>query len=296
MKELNYFWKTKNILHLIMISASKRILLFIFASLTSVFAQSTLEQQFKFANQLFTHEKYFDAITELKRLQFFDIENKFSFRSNLLIGISYKAGAKFDEAIKYLTLAEINNSDDEEYFLCRILNARTNILRRTTKQAEKILNELLDDPRYISKEKEIKYWMGWNYIFSNEWEKALEVFNENRLDTTLAELCKTVDNEMYSVNFAKYSSYVIPGFGQFYTGEYLSGTLSLGWNILFGYLTINAFIEDRIFDGIIIGNFLWLRFYSGNIQNAEKFAIQKNLQISNKALDYLQFQYKGEKP
>ena len=83
-----------------MISASKRILLFIFASLTSVFAQSTLEQQFKFANQLFTQQKYFDAITELKRLQFFDIENKFSFRSNLLIGISYKAGAKFDEAIK----------------------------------------------------------------------------------------------------------------------------------------------------------------------------------------------------
>lgn len=279
-----------------MISASKRILLFIFASLTSVVAQSTLEQQFEFANQLFNREKYFDAITELKRLQFFDKKNSFSFQSNLLIGISYKAGAKFDEAIKYLTLAEINNSDDEEYFLCRILNARTNILRRTTKQAEKILNELLDDPRFISKEKEINYWIGWNYIFSDEWEKAFEVFNENRLDTILAELCKTVDDEMYSVNFSKYSSYLIPGLGQFYTGEYVSGTLSLGWNILFGYLTINAFVEDRVFDGIIIGNFLWLRFYSGNIQNAEKFAIQKNLQISNKALDYLQYQYKGEKP
>lgn len=279
-----------------MISASKKILLFIFVSLTSVFSQNTLEQQFEFANQLFIQQKYFDAITEFKRIQFFDVDNKFSFRSNLLIGISYKAGAKFDEAIKYLTLAEINISDDEEYFLCRILNARTNILRRTTKQAEKILNELLDDPRFISKEKEINYWIGWNYIFSDEWEKAFEVFNENRLDTTLAELCKTVDDEMYSVNFAKYSSYLIPGLGQFYTGEYVSGTLSLGWNILFGYLTINAFIEDRIFDGIIIGNFLWLRFYSGNIQNAEKFAIQKNLQISNKALDYLQYQYKGDKP
>jgi len=279
-----------------MISASKKILLFIFVSLTSVFSQNTLEQQFEFANQLFIQQKYFDAITEFKRIQFFDVDNKFSFRSNLLIGISYKAGAKFDEAIKYLTLAEINISDDEEYFLCRILNARTNILRRTTKQAEKILNELLDDPRFISKEKEINYWIGWNYIFSDEWEKAFEIFNENRLDTTLAKLCKTVDDEMYSVNFAKYSSYLIPGIGQFYTGEYVSGTLSLGWNILFGYLTINAFLEDRIFDGIIIGNFLWLRFYSGNIQNAEKFAIQKNLQISNKALDYLQYQYKGDKP
>jgi hypothetical protein len=76
----------------------------------------------------------------------------------------------------------------------------------------------------------------------------------------------------------------------------LSGTLSLGWNILFGYLTINAIVEDRIFDALIIGNFLWLRFYSGNIQNAEKFAVQKNLQISNKALEYLENQYKGEKP
>ncbi len=113
----------------------------------------------------------------------------------------------------------------------------------------------MNDPRFISKEKEIKYWIGWNYIFSDDWEKAYEVFNENNLDTTLANLCKSVEEEKFSVDFAKYSSYIIPGFGQFYTGEYLSGTLSLGWNILFGYLTINAFIEDRIFDGIVIGNF-----------------------------------------
>jgi hypothetical protein len=180
--------------------------------------------------------------------------------------------------------------------LRKILVLALNILRRTTNQSGKILNELLNDPRFISKEKEIKYWIGWNYIFTDEWEKAFEVFNENRLDTTLAGLCKTVADEMYSVNFAKYSSYLIPGFGQFYTGEYISGTLSLGWNILFGYLTINAFMEERIFDGIIIGNFLWLRFYSGSIQNAEKFAVQKNLEISNNALNYLQKQFYGEKP
>jgi hypothetical protein len=279
-----------------MISANKKILLLFFVLLANVFAQSTLEQQFEFANQLFIQEKYFDAITELKRLQFFDIDNKFSFRSNLLIGKCYKAGAKFDEAIKYFTLSEMNSENDDDYFISKIFNARTNILRRSTKQSEKILNELLNDPRFISKEKEIKYWIGWNFIFSDEWEKAFEIFNENYLDTALANLCKSVEEEKFSVDFAKYGSYIIPGFGQFYTGEYLSGTLSLGWNILFGYLTINAFVEDRIFDGIVIGNFLWLRFYSGNIQNAEKFAIQKNLQISNSALYYLQYQYKGEKP
>ena len=275
---------------------SNKIFLLVVIFAANLFSQNTLEQQFDYANQFLNQEKYYDAITELKRLQFFDKQNIYSFQSNLLIGKSYKAGAKFDEAVKYLTLAEINAKSDEEYFAAKTLNARTNILRRTNKQAERILNDLLIDPRFKSNEKEIKYWIGWNYIFSDEWEKAYEIFNENNLDTTLANLCKSVGDEMYSVDFAKYSSYIIPGFGQFYTGEYISGALSLGWNILFGYLTINAFVEDRIFDAIIIGNFLWLRFYSGNIQNAEKFAVQKNLEISNKALEYLQYSFTGERP
>ena len=275
---------------------SNKIFLLVVIFAANLFSQNTLEQQFDYANQFLNQEKYYDAITELKRLQFFDKQNIYSFQSNLLIGKSYKAGAKFDEAVKYLTLAEINAKSDEEYFVAKTLNARTNILRRTNKQAERILNDLLIDPRFKSNEKEIKYWIGWNYIFSDDWEKAYEIFNENNLDTTLANLCKSVGDEMYSVDFAKYSSYIIPGFGQFYTGEYISGALSLGWNILFGYLTINAFVEDRIFDAIIIGNFLWLRFYSGNIQNSEKFAVQKNLEISNKALEYLQYSFTGERP
>ncbi len=274
----------------------KNIFLFLVMLASNVFTQSTLKQQYEYANQLFNHEKYFDAITEFKRLKLFDKENQFAFESNLLIGKSYKAGAKFDEAVKYLTFAEIYAKNEEEYFVAKTLNARTNILRRTNKQAERILNDLLNDQRFISNQKETKYWIGWNYIFSDDWEKAYEIFNENNLDTALANLCKSVNDKMYNVNFAKYSSYLIPGFGQFYTGEYISGTLSLGWNILFGYLTINAFIEDRIFDAIIIGNFLWLRFYSGNVQNAEKFAVQKNLEISNKALEYLQNSFMGEKP
>lgn len=279
-----------------MIFVNKQIFLLSLMFFSHMLAQSTLQQQYEYAYQLFSSEKYFDAITELKRLNFFDKENEFAFKSNLLIAKSYKEGAKFDEAIKYFVLAEIKANNDDEYFTAKILNARTNILRRTTKQSERILNDLQNDPRFISKEKEIRYWIGWNYIFSDEWEKAYEIFDKNNLDTTLAKLCKSVNDDMYSVDFAKYSSFIIPGFGQFYTGEYISGTLSLGWNILFGYLTINAFVEDRIFDAIIIGNFLWLRFYTGNIQNAEKFAVQKNLQISNNALEYLQSEIRGEVP
>lgn len=278
-----------------MIFVNKKILVIILIAIANLHSQ-TLKDQFSYANELFNEGKYFDAITEFKRLQFFDSENQFSFQSNLLIGKSYKAGAKFDDAIKYFTLAEISSRNDEEYFNSNILKARTNILRRTNHQAERILNELLVDTKFKSKENEIKYWLGWNLIFLDEWKKASKIFLENNLDTTLSNLCISVDDKMYSVNFAKYSSYVIPGFGQFYTGEYVSGLLSLSWNVFAGYLTVNSFIEDRVFDGIITANFLSMRFYSGNTQNAEKFALQKNLEISNKALNYLQFQFKGEKP
>ena len=109
-------------------------------------------------------------------------------------------------------------------------------------------------------------------------------------------LCENVSSDKYNVTTAKILSYLIPGAGQFYTGHYLSGILSLGWNALWGYLTVKAFVDDRIFDGFVIGNFLWLRFYVGNLQNAEKFAEETNLIIANKALSYLQNQYKGEKP
>ena len=59
---------------------------------------------------------------------------------------------------------------------------------------------------------------------------------------------------------------------------------------------LGSFIEERVFDGFVTANFLWLRFYNGNVQNAEKFVSQKNLEITNLALDYLQFQYPGKKP
>lgn len=279
-----------------MIFVNKIFLIFLLTISSKIVAQNSLQDQFDFATSLFQQEKYFDAITEFKRLLFFDKQNQFEFKANYYIGLSYKNGGKFNEALRYFTLAEIKSTNKDEYFLAKSFQIRTNILRRTINQANRILDQLEVEDTSKTKLNEIKYWRGWACIFSDEWDKAGQIFSENKLDTALANLCKSVNDEMYSVNFAKYSSFIIPGFGQFYTGEYVSGLISFGWNILFGYLTINSFVEDRVFDGIVIGNFLWLRFYLGNIQNAEQFAIQKNLLISNNALNYLQNNFNGLKP
>ncbi len=158
-----------------------------------------------------------------------------------------------------------------------------------------MLDKMEGDEKFSGRKDDITYWRGWAYIFGGRWEDAAEAFRSIGQDS-LKTLCENVADNQYNVTTAKILSYIIPGAGQFYTGHYFSGLLSLGWNALWGYLAVKAFVDQRIFDGFVIGNFLWLRFYSGNLQNAAKFAEEENVNIANKALSWLQNQYTGKKP
>jgi hypothetical protein len=270
-------------------------LIFVLSGTVRTYSQDSFRQQFELAKKLYNEENYFEAVTEFKRLLFFDENGKYSYEANKLIGLSYKQGAKFSDAIHYFSLAEINANTSEEFFESRIELVKVNILRRTTERALTLLNDLKEDERFKNGLDEFNYWTGWAYIFADEWEKASASFALIDSNHTLKTFCDSVENDLYDPTLAKGLS-IVPGMGQFYTGEYVSGLISIGWNVLWGYLTINAFAEDRIFDGIMVGTLLWWRFYSGNLQNAEKFAKQKNLEKTNSALRYLQNSYIGSKP
>jgi TM2 domain-containing membrane protein YozV len=268
----------------------------IFLSANFSFAQEYLPDQFEYAKKLFKQENYFDAITEFKRLKFFDEKKIYEFQSDEYIALSYKEGGKFSEAIQYFILAEINAVSTEDVYRIKTGIIRSNILRRTTENAQKLLDELSNDQRWSDKTDEINYWRGWAFIFADKWDNAAKIFSQISPDHELKILCEETHEKKYSVAFAKLVSVILPGSGQFYTGNYLSGLISLGWCTLWGYITVNAFIEERIFDGLAVANLLWFRFYQGNLQNAENFAVEKNVQISNESLYYLQHYYKGVKP
>ena len=272
------------------------ILLIFIAFPKKGFSQNALQNQFDLAENLYKEGKYFDAITEFKRLIFFDFDSSYYFKSNEMIGECYKMGAKFSDAILYYTYAEMNARNQKELFDSKINIIRSNILRRTTDRALQLLNSLSKEKQSSNKKDEINYWKGWAYIFADDWESAGKYFSQIDSTKELAALCRKVHDKKYSVLFAKIISHIIPGSGQIYTGNYFSGLLSLGWNLLWGYTAIRAFIDNRVFDGFAVTNFLWLRFYNGNLQNAEKFAKEKNLKISNKALNFLQYKYNGLKP
>jgi len=262
---------------------------------SAAYSQDSFDEQYNYAQSLFNEENYFDAVTEFKRLLFFDMSEQYSFSANKMIGLSHKQGAKFSDAIRYLTLAKIQATTSIDIYNCRIEIIKINILRRTISKALSLLDSLSNDPGFRINIDEINYWRGWAYIFSDDWEKASQSFALIDSNHFLTTFCDSVDNDLYSVTLAKVLSH-IPGLGHFYTGEYLSGLLSIGWNVLWGYITVNSFVEDRVFDGLMVGSLLWWRFYSGNLQNAEKFALQKNLEKTNSALRFLQNNFQGERP
>lgn len=261
-----------------------------------ILAQSELQKQYDYAYDLFNQEKYFDAITEFKRLQYFDSLDQYSFLSNKLIGMSYKHGGKFNEAINYFSKAELNSPNDDSLFTIKIEIIKTNLLRRTIYRAFNLLNELDEDPRFNSKKNQMTYWRGWAYIFNDEWQKASEEFAKLDSEHELKKLSENVSNAQYSPKLAIVLSYILPGAGQFYTGNYVSGILSFSWVALWTYISIEAFLAERIFDGVMVVDFLAFRFYNGNLQNAEKFAVEHNSEISSWMLNYLQNNYKGPKP
>ena len=273
-----------------------KLLFLLLILLKPEFAQPQLEKQWAYAESLFAQEKYFDAITEAKRLAFFDTANQYSFKTNKLIGESYSQGGKLAETVHYFTKAEITSKTKAELFATKIEIIKVNILRRAFSLVNHQLNEMEKDERFRTDSSSLQYWRGWNYLFHDDWQKAAEVFAKIDSAATLKNICEEVQKKKYSVSFAKGLSVVLPGAGQFYTGNYVSGILSLGWNVLFGYLTVQAFSAERVFDGMAIGTMLWLRFYNGNLTNAEKFAEDKNNILNNETLDYLQKNYQGLKP
>ncbi len=271
------------------------VLLGIFC-LQSNYAQSTVETQLAWADKLFASNQYFDAITEYKRVLFFDEQNKLITRVNFRIAECYKAGAHFYEAIKYFALVEKNSLNDSILIEAKLEIIRCNILRKTTERALQLCSEIERDERFYSKRDEINYWRGWAFMFADDWESASKIFAETPANKELKLLCNQVIDAKVSVTFATVISYILPGAGQIYSGKILSGLMSFAWNLAAGYFTVNAFVANRAFDGIVIGELVWLRFYRGNIENAKTFALEKNLEVSNKALKFLQNEYRGLKP
>ncbi len=259
-------------------------------------AQDILAEQKRHTEELFIEGKYFDAVTEGKRLTFFDTASRYSYTANLLIARSYKAGGRFNDALKYFNLARKYARNDLAGYESRIEAVKCLIILRSS-SALTILRSLENEPSAGHAQFGCPaYWRGWYYLFCGEPGNAAEEFAKNDEGKFLAAFCDSINNEKYSVNFGRSISYLIPGSGLFYAGEYYKGMMSLAWNALGIWLTADALNSNRALDGVLIANFAWFRFYFGGVRNADKEIRNRNNELTNSAIDYLTINYKGLKP
>jgi TM2 domain-containing membrane protein YozV len=274
----------------------KTFALFLLVLPRFVFAQisgDALELQKRYADSLFNAENYYQAITEYKRLAFFDYAKKYAYDINYKIALAYKEGGFYDNAKSYFKRAVECAENIEQKEKAQIEAVKNFILARKTDDALNYLDELESAGE---DESEINYWRGWAHLFAGRLNLSARYFYLADKNQTLARQVDTYADSLYSVSNVKLLSYIIPGAGQIYVGEYFSGLMSFAWNALWIYVTANAFADGRIIEGFLVGDLLWLRFYRGNIQNAERFANEKNVKLLNRLLGNLQRNYRGEKP
>lgn len=245
---------------------------------------------------LFEQEEYFHAITELKRYLFFSQDSSLHHEANLMIAQSYRSGGFFRLASPYFLSARDMAKNQQEKISAMIEHAKNEILKGTPETALKILNLAYNQSSESSVQREITYWKGISELFAGNLNQAAIILEDLSPGDSLAILCRLGDDEMVNPELLKLISAFLPGIPQIYLGEYTSGLLSLGWCGLWGYTAVTAFTANRIFDGIMTGNFLFFRFYNGNLENAELFGQNHNTRIKNSILSFYQNNYNGLKP
>ncbi|MBD3409995.1 MAG: hypothetical protein GF419_07305 [Ignavibacteriales bacterium] len=257
-------------------------------------AQDPYEAQLRLADSLYEAGAPFDAATEAKRLLFFDSTGAKRYEARTLLAASEKAGGNYHEARRNFTLAEAAARTDAERWRARVEKARVLILERRTDEALRLLAWADTNAATDGERREARYWRGWSEMFADEWGAAAETFAE--IGSPLERVCRDVEEATLSIDAARWLSVVVPGAGQTYAGRPLNGALSLGWNALWAWSATNAFLAERIVEGAVVANFLWLRFYQGNLQNAVAFARSANAAVADEALTYLRHRYQGKKP
>ena len=142
---------------------------------------------------------------------------------------------------------------------------------------------------------EAQYWLGVSVLQQGQWVEAAGWFRSVRqsypadvLSSGAGQL-ELAARQGYrlprrSPGLARTMSLFLPGSGQAYAGRPWNGLLSLLLNATAGYLTVDAFRDDRHLDGSLLLTLVWSRFYLGGLHNAGRYAEQSNRQRIEKHL------------
>lgn len=240
----------------------------------------TVEQTFRFANQLYANAEYKECLKYYERALFFG-EEQYNTECYEHIGNCYTALNNPKKANEYYQLAYYSTSNDsikDEM----IFNRSFNFLQE--KNFKLALQELMflseNQPERFTEEKNlyfaVAYFGDGNYAASEKYFEQLIPKTDSASIQHLRYLF--VENEKLNrINpkTARILSMIIPGAGQLYAGDVKNGVNSLLLTGGFAFLFINTALSYSFVDALMAAGPWYYRYYYGGFKRAETITINR---------------------
>jgi len=253
-------------------------------------------KQKKFIKNLYNDKKYFDCIGETERLLMYSPESVNFCDYNYFIESLYYLGGQYKSAIKHYNKIYIQKGDfcPEHFLRNSLLLSQTYFKLGLFSKSYKVLDsvsvkDLSPSVRYdfIMRKLEPVFQ---NFKYSDalaEIRKNWDLVTEkDKLADLENDIKKYRDIDRKSKTLSVLLSALVPGSGQFYSGKYLSGILSLAGVV--ATAAGSLFFYKKNEKGISYGMaFFSVLFYSGNIYGAYNSAAEYNFISNNSFRDRL---------
>lgn len=133
--------------------------------------------------------------------------------------------------------------------------------------------------------------LGFTYLVSNDLEEARRCFHDAGYAAIESDIDMYIRQPKKSLRTASMLSLVCPGAGEIYAGNVTLGIRDFILNAGTIFLLYNAVRQKKYVDALLIFNFLFNRFYTGSIYNAQKTAISTNERKQQEWLGYMKSTY-----
>jgi tetratricopeptide (TPR) repeat protein len=250
----------------------------------------TLDETYAFAEKLMARGDYDLAIKNFKRVLFFDSTYKFPEATWLIADCNFASG-NYSDALYFYQLA-FNETDNDS------IKAAGTIMKAASNMKLENYSEALIDiysfqgnttPRQLFNlrmlEGIITYNMGDYSQAEQNFKEAAQLTNTLSVDEISAFFASVRKIEKrYNPKVARTMSIIIPGSGQFYSGNYRSGINSFVLTV--GLMTFGVYLTQGItpIDAFFIIAPWFQRYYMGGYKNAYNQALDKQKELKTEKL------------
>lgn len=221
---------------------------------------------------------YFEAVTEYKRLLFF---KEYSSEDQILYKIAdaYLSGGQ-KESAKDILIQMNSNSENSVYDRnALILLAKIYWDDYDYQSMRGVLDYFV---QYIDtiKSDQVKYIKAWSYVYQAHWDEGIEELrslSNPEYENLIRDVEEVSSVTQKSKNAALILSYIIPGTGQIYAGDYKNALYSFILVGSIGASMIWDIYQKTYFISLIKYFFLYTRYSQGGLKNLAEKIDRKNV-------------------